>query len=299
MTVAIDSTPSACELPPHAPENSAGESRMDAVFGLGHLHHVLGRHDRERIVLSAIDAGFNQFDLAPAYGDGMTEREVGRFLKSRRDIAITTKFGIPLRPIGELPAGVYFGIRAAGKLLRTSFGARYSKRDFSPQALRDSLVSSLRRLRRNHVDCLLIHEPLTLDQFRALGPTWEELERQQRAGVIQRFGVSGPGELLLEADVLGLIPSAAVRMLSMDEPVCSLPASWFQGKDVRIFGVVRRLSQTPGSSRIDPALLVERFRATFPHAVPVFATRRLDEIKRLAEALKSRPASPHPMGRAP
>ena len=271
---------------------------MDAVFGLGHLHHVFSRRDRERIVLSAIDAGFTQFDLAPAYGDGMTEREVGRCL-SRRDVAITTKFGIPMRAIGELPAAVYFGIRAAGKALRRSFGATYDKRDFSPKCLRESLASSLRRLRREGVDCLLIHEPLSLDQFPALGPTWQELERLQRVGTIRRFGVSGPGELLLEADDLGLIPPAAVRMLSMDDRVCNLPATWFQDKEVRIFGIVRRLSRTLGPGRLDPAVLVDRFRANLPHAAPVFSTCSIDEIKRLAQAIQSQPANHGPMRIAP
>lgn len=264
---------------------------MHAVFGLGRLHHVFRRRDRERIVLSALDAGFSEFDLAPAYGDGMTECDVGRFLHSRHGAAITTKFGIPFRPIGELPTGVYLGIRAAGKVLRTSFGARYTERTFSPESLRDSLEASLRRLRADHVDCLLIHEPHTLDQFRALQPTWQELERQQQQGTIRRFGVSGPGELLLDADAKGLIPANAVRMLSMDDHVCTLPAAWFKDKDVRIFSIVRRLHQALGRGRIDPALLVERFQQDFPHAVPVFASHRLGEIARLGQAIKARSVS--------
>src|SRR5207248_1505143 len=143
---------------------------MHAGFGLGRLHHIFSRRMRERIVLGAMDAGFRHFDLAPAYGDGLVERELGRILGLRRaQVHIATKFGIPFRPIGALPMPAYFFLRAAGKAMRTSFGARYGERDFRPQTLIRSLDASLRRLRTDYVDLLLVHEPLSLDQFRALG----------------------------------------------------------------------------------------------------------------------------------
>jgi aryl-alcohol dehydrogenase-like predicted oxidoreductase len=49
-------------------------------FGLGRLHHVLSGAERERIVLGAIDAGIEHFDVAAAYGDGLCEAEAGRLL---------------------------------------------------------------------------------------------------------------------------------------------------------------------------------------------------------------------------
>ena len=56
--------------------------------------------EREAIALleSAFDVGIRYFDTAPSYGDGVSERRLGRFLKrmpagQRSQVTVATKFG--------------------------------------------------------------------------------------------------------------------------------------------------------------------------------------------------------------
>lgn len=263
---------------------------MNAIFGLGRIHHVASGSGRRRVVEAALDAGFTHFDLAPAYGDGMSEAALGRIVSGRRDrVEITTKYGIPFRAIGEWPAAAYFAVRAAGKVLRTSFGARYGERDFRPGTLVSSLQGSLRRLRTDFVDCLLIHEPISMEQFRSLGPAWEELERQRRAGTIRRFGISGESALMLAAEQEGLIHPDAVWMMPLDERTRSRPAGWFAGREVRVFNIVKDLRRThPGVARFEPEAVVAHALGSAPGVVPVFSTHREDEIARLGAAVAAR-----------
>lgn len=269
---------------------------MRAGFGLGRVHHLFSRGERERVVRGAMDAGFRHFDLAPAYGEGLAERELGRILGARRDeVTITTKFGIPYRAIGEWPMPVYFGLRAAGKALKRSFGADYSRRDFSARAMVESLEASLRRMGTPHVDYLLVHEPLSLAEFRALGPTWSELEKQRAKGKVRRYGVSSLTPMLLEAEAEGLVPAEAVRMAPMTEQLCAQPQGWFEAREVFVFNIVKYVSRMAGSGagaggggagggRIETKVLVEKFAQALPLACPIFATHQVDEMKRMGEA---------------
>lgn len=274
---------------------------MRAGFGLGRIHHLFSSGERTRLIESALEAGFTHFDTAPAYGDGLSERELGRVLGSRRAaVTITTKFGIPGAAVGTLPMPVYLGLRTAGKLIRRPFGAHYDRRDFSPAALTASLDDSLRRLNTDYVDFLLVHEPMTLDAYRDLtsGGTWAELQRQQQRGKVRSFGVSGEAPLLLEADRAGFIPPAAARMLSMRDESCALPAEWFSDKQVFVFSVIKHLvrTQPPPTGRIDTRAVVQAYERAFPsnRACPIFATNNADEVGRLGAAIREITAAAAP-----
>lgn len=263
---------------------------MRAGFGLGRLHHLVSRQARHRVIRVAMDAGFRHFDVAPAYGDGLVEQELGACVRyCRGAVSLATKFGIPGRSVGELPTPVYFAIRTVGKALGRSFGAQYSQRAFNPQALVHSLEQSLRRLQTDYVDVFFVHDPLTLAEFENLAPVWDELARQKQRGTIRAFGVSGDAANLLAADTLGRIPSEAVRMLSMCDAVCSLDEDWFVGKEVFAFNVVKHLKPIFCQERIDATDLVTKFAAMLPSVRPLFATNRTEEIAKLGAALGEYP----------
>ncbi len=83
------------------------------------------------LLSGVLDLGINYFDTAPAYG--LSEERVGRALAGRRDeIVVSTK-------VGE------------------TFRDGRSTYDFSVRAMRQSVERSLRRLRREAIDLLLIH----------------------------------------------------------------------------------------------------------------------------------------------
>jgi aryl-alcohol dehydrogenase-like predicted oxidoreductase len=163
-----------------------------ALFGLGGLHRIISRKQRHRLVCHAHELGFRSFDVAPAYGNGLNELELGRALKLHRNqIAVTTKFGIPIDLYGERWPGWFPLVRATRKYLAAGYGADYRLREFTGSKMTESLEGSLRRLQRECVDRFLIHEPLhelDPDLFESLAHTAETLKRQ---GKIRTFGVAG------------------------------------------------------------------------------------------------------------
>ena len=103
-------------------------------FGTGDnagLMVVGSQAEQRRAVEEAIDAGVNYFDTSPDYGRGLAEQNLGRALGSRRqDVLITTK-------VEFMPADRH---RLAQKVVQ-------------------SIDESLRRLRTDYVDILMIHNP--------------------------------------------------------------------------------------------------------------------------------------------
>jgi aryl-alcohol dehydrogenase-like predicted oxidoreductase len=146
-----------------------------SVLGLGGLFlsspRVAG-HDRDearRAVHRAIELGVNYIDTAPSYGD--SEAMLGYALA-----------GAP---------GPCF--------VATKLGGRPKR--FRPQdqeALRRSVHTSLRLLKRDHLDVLLIHEPDRPGQYdwwrdkeRFEGPVNEVLDGLKREGLVRFTGLGG------------------------------------------------------------------------------------------------------------
>src|SRR5512138_450856 len=88
------------------------------------------KNEALRIIQKSLEAGCNFFDTAPAYGGGVSEELLGQALKSvRKDVLICTKF------------------RHAADWVT----------DFSTSAIRPSIGASLRRLRTDYLDMVLMH----------------------------------------------------------------------------------------------------------------------------------------------
>src|SRR6201984_2177565 len=91
--------------------------------------------DQERAVGRALELGINYFDTAQMYGNGESERNLGRVLKSLKpDIFVGTKVRVP---DGE----------------RSRIGT----------AVTASLEASLQRLQLDHVDLFQLHNHITAD----------------------------------------------------------------------------------------------------------------------------------------
>jgi aryl-alcohol dehydrogenase-like predicted oxidoreductase len=118
-----------------------------------------------RLVDEAVEGGVTLFDTSPNYGAGRSERLLGEALSGKRDRAVlVTKFGH--RPDGS--------------------------DDFSVGWFRESLDQSLRRLRTDHLDVLLLHNPAPA-MYAGTDPLWEALEAARVAGKIRHFGASLDG----------------------------------------------------------------------------------------------------------
>jgi len=137
------------------------------AFGCGSLGTELGWRDSVRLVEAALQAGFRHFDTAPPYGAGQSERILGEVLAACRDqVTLVSKAGIAhpraagaLRVLRKLALPVKRAL--PGLWSRAASQARDSASPAARFAVADvqrSLEESLRRLRTDHLDALLLHE---------------------------------------------------------------------------------------------------------------------------------------------
>jgi aryl-alcohol dehydrogenase-like predicted oxidoreductase len=183
----------------------------------------------------ALDLGVTVFDTADIYGQGDSERELGRVLAGRREQAfVVTKIGKrfsaamglmrPFKPVLK-PALAFKGARGAVRA-RRSGAMRY---DFSPAYLRGAFHASLARLKLDHVDALLLHGPPSavyadpavsalLSEFRAqgraltVGASCEAMDDLVAALAMPGLGILQlPLDLIIEAERAGLSPLLAER----------------------------------------------------------------------------------------
>jgi aryl-alcohol dehydrogenase-like predicted oxidoreductase len=123
----------------------------------------------------ALDRGVNCVDTAPAYGAGHSEEVVARALEGRRrDVILVTKCGVKVPPPGQ-----------PGPL-----------RDASRANILREIDASLRRLRTDWVDVLLVHWP---DAATPVEETMRALEEVVASGRARFVGVSNfTGAMLAE-----------------------------------------------------------------------------------------------------
>jgi D-threo-aldose 1-dehydrogenase len=165
-------------------------------FGCASLFREPSRRRRRLLLDAAYDAGIRHFDVAPMYGLGRVEPEVGRFLRGREDAVVATKFGISPAALGRALAPVQAQLQrlrgrsrgadpragAAGRLL-------YRSGPLDAATARAGLERSLRLLGRDHVDLFLVHEPPA--DGRVPDEVWEALDAARDAGLVRAFGAAG------------------------------------------------------------------------------------------------------------
>jgi len=159
-------------------------------FGTAALHHLHSAADRQRLILAAADAGITHFDTSPYYGFGIAESALAVLASRASTISVATKVGL-YPPGGSDPStlGVW-SRKAAGHIF-----SRLSRPlvDFHVARARASLSGSLRRLSRERVDVLFLHEPhrelVETDEWMR----WIEAEKD-RIGAI---GVAGEADRVL------------------------------------------------------------------------------------------------------
>jgi len=222
---------------------------------------IWGMHDEKEaldLIRAARDAGCNFFDTAPGYGEGKSEALLGRALESERDhIVICSKFG------------------------HTASG----ETNFDVAGLRPSIMASLGRLRTDHLDVLLVHNPPThlLDGNQT--SLYAELERLKHEGLLRTYGVSLDWAKDLE-QVLATTGSDVIEVLFNafhQEPQAAFAAAqrkgvgliakvpldsgWLSGKyrsDSLFQGVRNRWTKETVARR---AALVERFSGLVPNGL--------------------------------
>jgi aryl-alcohol dehydrogenase-like predicted oxidoreductase len=131
------------------------------------------------------------FDTAPSYGDGLAEREIGRFARSRRDkLVIATKCGISPNSLADSWPSLRRPVQAV-RAVASHIGRRSTPLiALTGEDLRISVDASLRRLNTDYLDVLLLHEP---HPDRIVDPNGlvEEAKMLVAKGKVRFFGVAG------------------------------------------------------------------------------------------------------------
>jgi len=147
-----------------------------------------------RLIHHALDAGVTAFDTADIYGQGESERLLGRALRGRAGATVVTKAGqrfTAIQRAATLVKGPLRRLAAAVPALRRGLAGQRAAplpRDYSPAHLRAAVEAGLRRLGRERIDLFLLHSPdaATIARGEAAGA----LEDLRRAGKLAAWGVS-------------------------------------------------------------------------------------------------------------
>ena len=130
--------------------------------------------DQERAVARAIDVGVNYFDTAVQYGDGESEKNLGRVLHKLKpaNAIVGTKVRVPPADFGRIA-----------------------------ETVATSLEASLSRLRLDCVDIFHLHNPITvagggsaLSAKQVLGDVVPAFERLRQQGKIRFPGLTAIGD---------------------------------------------------------------------------------------------------------
>ncbi|MEM8664310.1 MAG: aldo/keto reductase, partial [Pseudomonadota bacterium] len=160
-------------------------------YGGSRLHYLRRPADRQALLAAALDHGITHFDVAPLYGHGLAERELGVFLKGRRDaLTVATKWGLATPGFGgQVPRPLSFHAAALATLARKVSGEPV-RPTLPPALLQKSLQGSLKRLGTDYVDLYLMHEPMLVHLPDPLA-LCEALNALRTEGLIRAWGVAG------------------------------------------------------------------------------------------------------------
>jgi aryl-alcohol dehydrogenase-like predicted oxidoreductase len=145
-------------------------------FGCGAVGGLMVRgapQDQERTIARAIEAGVNYFDTAAMYGNGESEKNLGRVLaKLKPNVVVGTKVRIPSASFGRIAA-----------------------------AVAESLEASLQRMGREQVDIFHLHNAITangggesLSARHVLEEVVPAFERLREQGKLRFPGITAVGD---------------------------------------------------------------------------------------------------------
>jgi Aldo/keto reductase family len=233
--------------------NRPGTDLLTRRLGLG-CGRLNGGGDRAmsvRLIHTALDLGIRYFDTAPPYGLGASESVLGDALKGRPEVvAIATKAGLarPASPRFKQTARAIVkplahwvpGLRHA---VLKGMAQHAPAGNFDVGFIAQSFETSLRQLRTERVDCLLLHEARPHDP---LAPLQVLLERYVAHGLLGTYG-SSTGEPL----------SQLVRFGPVSQYRCPAPGAEDApvGPSDVVHGVMRFIAPTLGPAMArDPQL---------------------------------------------
>jgi len=181
-------------------------------FGCGAVGGLMVRGDpldQERTIARAMAAGVNYFDTAVQYGNGESEKNLGRVLHKLKpsDTVIGTKVRLPSASFGRIA-----------------------------DAVATSLEESLTRLRRDQVDIFHLHnaitetgggETLSVRQvLDGIVPTFERLRQQGKTRFLGLTAVGDTAALHQVIDAVAFDSAQVVYNMLNPSAACELPKNY-------------------------------------------------------------------------
>ena len=249
------------------------------VWGVNH-----SKQDICKLILESFDSGINSFDHADIYGGYTTEQSFGDAFAetgiNREDVFFISKCGI-IYPSEKLPV-------------------KTKHYDYSEDHINKSVDNSLKNLRTDYLDCLLLHRPSPLMDISIIADT---IKRLIKSGKIKSFGVSnftanqmdmfkGKVEILYNQINLSLTHldhmfDGTLEYMQANNilPMAYSPlGSYFKEENGKIKEVVDKLKNKYGCT--DYQLLISWLLKHPSKVYPVIGTTKYDRIKSTLESLK-------------
>lgn len=171
-----------------------GYNGSELILGCMRINS-LNVDEADHLVMNAYEAGINFFDHADIYGGGRCEELFGEVMENHKDIRdkifIQSKCGIAHNKEGNIG---YF--------------------DFSCEHILEAVDNSLRKLRVEYLDSLLLHRPDTLMEPEEVAKAFDILEQ---SGKVRHFGVSNQNVRQIK-----LLKTAVKQPLSINQMQMSI-----------------------------------------------------------------------------
>ena len=233
--------------------------------------------DMCKLISETFDSGINSFDHADIYGGYTTEESFGDAFAetgiNREDVFFISKCGI-IYPCEKLPV-------------------KTKHYDYSEDHINKSVDNSLKNLRTEYLDCLLLHRPSHLMDISIIADSVNELIK---SGKIKSFGVSnftanqmemfkGKIDVLYNQINLSLthldhLFDGTLEYMQANNilPMAYSPlGSYFKEGDSKIIKVVDKLKNKYGCT--DYQLLISWLLKHPSKVYPVIGTTKSDRIK--------------------
>ena len=249
------------------------------TWGVNH-----SKEDMCKLILESFDSGINSFDHADIYGGYTTEVSFGDAFAetgiNRDDVFFISKCGI-MYPSEKLPI-------------------QTKHYDYSEEHINKSVDNSLKNLRTDYLDCLLLHRPSPLMDISIIS---DAVKRLIKSGKIKSFGVSnftanqmdmfkGKLDILYNQINLSLTHldhmfDGTLEYMQANDilPMAYSPlGSYFKEENGKIKKVVDKLKNKYGCS--DYQILISWLLKHPSKVYPVIGTTKSDRIKNTLGSLK-------------
>ena len=241
-------------------------------FGTATLHHCVTSGERQTLLRYAFDAGFTHFDTSPYYGYGLAEAELGRLPQEIRNrMTVSSKVGL-YPPLETTNWPILIGLKAVGRIRPLWGGPLWNG---SLKQADRSLEASLRRLNRDLLDLLFLHEPVWSETLSDAWFPWLESKRSE--GKIRFWGIAGPCEKLVDF-LDSETPLAQIIQCRDSRPGCEADPCLLRGQSPHlVYGVLR--GNPPGDA---PEILRWALRR-HPHASILVSSRKTEHVGALSD----------------